>query len=781
MRRLTFLLGFVALASTILAQSPGTFTLTGNMITARYGHTATLLADGRVLIAGGCTGGRPVFCVGTTAAAEIYDATTGKFAATGNMTSARAYHTATLLPDGRVLIEGGSGDSPASAELYDPSTGTFTVTGNLAAFSTYGSDKATLLADGRVLIVGDPVIDEVYDPGTGTFASTADPTAPHSFATATLLADGRVLLTEYGGSALYDPRAGTFRFTGNQGGFESTATLLPNGKVLVVGGNEDPGPDTLAEAYDSSAGVFTSAGRMMAPRADHTATLLPDGKTLITGGRSWTGWGTNTLYYSCCLSSAELYDAGTGLFISTGSMAAGRAGQTATLLKSGEVLIAGGSPDQTTTSLKSGEILIAGGSPVLTAELYHPNSPIPAPALLSLSGDGQGQGVIQHFGTTRIASADDPAVAGETLSIYLNGLADGSVIPPQVAIGGRSAEVTFFGNVAGSPGLNVVNIRMPSGLPPGPAVPVRLTYLGRSSNQVTIGVTEVALQQAVTAMKTAAGSDSLNFWQWAYYWQYLPAFSGAPTGFGMGGSISPDVMEQIIIAGGGDPLQNISAEQWVVYLRNTATVIRGVVNAASHLAGAIAPGELVIITGSGLGPAAVVSAAPDSDGLYAAQLAGTAVLVNGTPAPLVYTSTKEVEVLIPDSLAGGTAQVTLTYQGHTSASLPVPVAPTAPGIFTQDGTGQGYAVTINQKGAVNVPAHWEGDMMTLFLTGAGHATPAVAIYGSTPLPITQGPTPGVMQIKLPILFGTDCDFPVVFRVGDATTQLGVNIAVDLCI
>jgi len=186
---------------------------------------------------------------------------------------------------------------------------------------------------------------------------------------------------------------------------------------------------------------------------------------LIDGGQLPGGSGA---------AAAELYDPVSGRFTTAGNMLTPRHSHTATLLPDGTLLIAGG--------------FSSWPMPASNAEVYHPASLQTPPVLLSLPGDGQGQGAIQHADSYQVVSPDNPAVAGEALIIYCTGLADGSMIPPQVAMGGRMAEVLWFGKTPGFLGLNQVNVRAPSGLAPGPAVPVHLTYLGRPSNEVTIAV-----------------------------------------------------------------------------------------------------------------------------------------------------------------------------------------------------------------------------------------------------------------------------------------------------
>ena len=152
------LLGFALPGLNAVAQSTGAFVPTGNMTIARSSHTATLLKDGRVLLTGGVNAGYGY--AGSAGSAELYDPSTGTFTATGNMTTNRAGHTATLLPDGRVLI-GGEYTGDGTAELYDPATGKFTQTGGMK--DLHESQTSNLLSNGKVLITGAPSA-ELYDP-----------------------------------------------------------------------------------------------------------------------------------------------------------------------------------------------------------------------------------------------------------------------------------------------------------------------------------------------------------------------------------------------------------------------------------------------------------------------------------------------------------------------------------------------------------------------------------------------------------------------------------------
>jgi hypothetical protein len=330
------------------------FNATGSLTTARDSHTATAIAGGKVLVTGGLLDGSAVV---TT---ELFDPAAGTWSAGANLQGPRAYHTATLLNNGKVLIAGGFTGSGASrsAELYDPAAGTTTATGNMATPRYYHT--ATLLADGKVLVAGgtnystDLATAEIYDPAAGTFTATGNLISACEGHTATLLSDSSVLIlggsnngVVTGAGMYFVPASGTFSLTipggTTVGALMSrartlhTATLLPNGKILIVGGSNGTADWAAAEIFDPAATgtdkPYSSTGSMAAARDSHTATMLPNGKVLIAGG--WNG--------TASLNSAELYDPASGTFsAAAGSMNAARAYHTATLLPSGNVLLAGG-------------------------------------------------------------------------------------------------------------------------------------------------------------------------------------------------------------------------------------------------------------------------------------------------------------------------------------------------------------------------------------------------------------------------------------------------------
>ncbi len=359
------------------AEASGGWSAAGSLATARAGHTATLLPDGRVLVAGGEGGASG----GGTAlgSAEIYDAQGNRWSGAPTMSLARRGHTATLLTSGQVLFVGGDANRPSmplattdAVEAFDPATNSWRTVA--AATLARGHHTATLLPDGRVLVAGGEVRDgsgqrrilasaELYDPATNSWTPVEGMVTPRTNQTATVLPDGRVLLIggETPGASnspevtpsaeIFDPVTGRWSSGGalSTGRAGHTATPLPDSRIMVMGGQTDavrggrvvfaaagfaattPSPST--EIYDPARGTWTPVASLGTRRAGHTATLLPNGQVLAIGGYA-TGADTP-------LASAERYDPLANTWTPL-NVPTGRAGHTATLLPDGSLLVIGG-------------------------------------------------------------------------------------------------------------------------------------------------------------------------------------------------------------------------------------------------------------------------------------------------------------------------------------------------------------------------------------------------------------------------------------------------------
>jgi hypothetical protein len=290
--------------------STGTWSTTGSLAVARDAHTATVLPNGKVLVAGGNSNGTYL------ASAELYDPATGIWSATGTMATPRYLHVATILPSGKVLVAGGSNSSSylASAEVYDPVSGTWSTTGTMA-YHHGGGHIVTVLINGKVLVAGGSSNDlpsafgisraaELFDPATGTWASTGSMATPRYAHTATRPARSLWQVaptTAVLWSALYNSNNGTWSAAASLAVARDahTATLLAEGNVLVAGGYNTSGSLASNEVYDVSAGTWSGTGVLATARGGQTATLLTTGKVVVAGG-------VNSSNNS--LASSELYD-----------------------------------------------------------------------------------------------------------------------------------------------------------------------------------------------------------------------------------------------------------------------------------------------------------------------------------------------------------------------------------------------------------------------------------------------------------------------------------------
>ena len=342
---------FFPLIAMVVAPAAGAapgWNAAGMMAQGRYLHTATLLPDGRVLMAGGPE----------SPAAELYDPRSGGWSAAGAAAAVRDLPTATLLASGEVLLVGG-GAAP-EADLYDPVSNRWRATGALHTNRTFHS--AVLLRSGKVLVSGGWVAAppnthftsaELHDPASGTFTATGSMAAGRRGHVSVLLRSGKVLVA--GGTdgealtsaELYDPDSGQWTATGSlamgrgQFGGRIAAVLLDSGEVFIPG----PGP---SEIYNPGSGTWRTGPAMAESRIGYTATKLPSGRVLVTGGNG--------------LTSAEIFDPATSLWSPAGNMRHGRTNHAAAALADGRVLVSGGG---------------GSGSPLTSADLFEDDAPPP--------------------------------------------------------------------------------------------------------------------------------------------------------------------------------------------------------------------------------------------------------------------------------------------------------------------------------------------------------------------------------------------------------------------
>jgi gliding motility-associated-like protein len=485
-----------ALCWTILFLCSGKFSIaqvwvnSGNNNTVRQSGATALLQDGRVLVTGGYNAGAG--CLGETNAVDIYDPITNTWTAAAPMTNARTFHSATLLKNGKVLIAGG-GCGGATCEIFDPSTNTWSPAASMSTVRNQHS--ATLLRDGRVLVAGgctnmfvasSLVTCEIYDPVANTWTATGSMTTARAWHTGVLMSNGRVMV-DGGVSAvvtpnceIYNPASGTWAAATNDpfNRAHHCAVMFPDGRIMEMGGDV-AGFGTsrnFCNIYNPTTNTWVAAAPMIAGRDQFNSLLLPNGKVMVLGGDNGAISIATCEYYTIALNTwaaaplmisarsnqstvlladgrvlaicgsgvaaTEILDYGTGTMAATGSMVlVQRGGYQTVMLPNGKVLICGGLTAGSTTPLKTCELYdpvtgtwAATGS-MNHKRMYHTATLLDNGKVLVTGGQDTLANVLGGP-TTNTAELYNPATGTWTLVSNMN-----------AARWGASATLLFNGNV----------------------------------------------------------------------------------------------------------------------------------------------------------------------------------------------------------------------------------------------------------------------------------------------------------------------------------------------
>jgi uncharacterized protein (TIGR03437 family) len=755
----------------------GTFAATGSP-TQPHGYylSATLLNDGRVLVVGG--NATPGAMGGLNSGAETYDPQKGTFTAAGPMFANRNLQTATLLANGRVLIAGGyslgadagvivPGDAQLdSAELYDPTTDSFS--SSFPMTETRAAHVAVLLSNGKVLLAGgdDSGSAELYDPTTNSFTATGSMSGgPRSLACITLLSSGQPLVA--GGKSpqqiatdsaeLFDPSTGTFTPTGNLGTARAnfTMTSLLDGRSLATGGFNGPLAYSSSELYTpTTQGLITSQTGLTYRVAQGNSGLLTQQVAVLSN--------TATIPFTV---STHTYEGGNWLVVSpsSGNSVPGAAPTTLTIAANPSGLAAQdyyGAVILTPTDGIHPPITIAIVLHIVPAGTAAP--PVVTPGGLLFLGTPGATLAPQSFTISNLTSTPITfSGSGSTTPKWFNFAPSTGTIA-----GAQSASITVTPNIT----------NLTAGAYPGS---ITLTF-GDGSSQIVdllLVLSPTAPTPNVRPLTTTPACTPSKL---------LPVFTTIGSGFNAPAAwpepLVVDVVDDcgnafntgsvIVSFTDGDPPINLISTgngnwggTWVPQANTAGLAVRadaqalpltgsvqvtgavlsnpsvpvvstgGVVSSADF-ASAPALGLLVSIFGSGLADAATPAPLP-----LPQSLGTTSVVLSGsaTPLPLLYAANNIINVQIPyDAAVNSTQQLVVQHGNAISVPVPIAVFTASPSILSANGTGSGQGhVYVIGPGGVETQANASapataGNPLVIYCVGLGAVTPAVSAGSIVP-------------------------------------------------